>query len=323
MKIKLETKDLIIKKGEPKDWKDMYYNIWRHRESARYMLWDVTTSEEDAKRRMERTVAFEESHPYCWIVYEKASGQAIGFAGMEEIEDGVYEDMGVALGPDFVGKGYGKQIIHAFVEFVRDELGAKKMLLSYREGNVASQRLQEACGFAYSHSIEKTDPRNGQNYVLKYTVRNFSAERMWDKFLTLHSIEETNYEAWQFGDAPDELADLVLRGVKTGTSSAYAFYEIEKEPLPQTGEYSVILNSKDEAVCIIRTTKVYVVSFKEVGEEHAYKEGEGDRSLAYWRQVHEAFFTEEMRQEGLSFNKDMQVVCEEFEVVYKLGEYDD
>lgn len=167
----LETKDLIIKRGEQKDWKDMYYNLWRHAESAKYMLWNVTTSEEDAQIRMEKTIAFEETHPYCWLVYEKASGQAIGFAGMIEIEDGVYEDTGIALGPDFVGKGYGKQILNAMVEFAQDELGAKKMVLSYRSQNIASEKLQESCGFTYSHSEEKVDPRNGESYVLKYMIK--------------------------------------------------------------------------------------------------------------------------------------------------------
>lgn len=167
----LETKDLIIKKGEQKDWKDMYYNLWRHSESAKYMLWNVTTSEEDAQDRMARTIKFEEIHPYCWLVYEKLSGQAIGFAGMEEVEEGVYEDMGVALGPDFVGKGYGKQIINAMADYAKDELRAKKMLLSYRVGNEASKRLQESCGFTYSHSVDKEDPRNGEKYVLEYTCK--------------------------------------------------------------------------------------------------------------------------------------------------------
>lgn len=167
----LQTQDLIIKKGEQKDWKDMYYNLWRHSESAKYMLWNVTTSEEDAQDRMARTVKFEETHPYCWLVYEKASGQAIGFAGMEEIEPGVFEDMGVALGPDFVGKGYGKQIINAMADYAKINLGAHKMLLSYREGNVASKRLQEACGFSYSHSVDKDDPRTGEMYVLHYTCK--------------------------------------------------------------------------------------------------------------------------------------------------------
>lgn len=169
----LETKDLIIKQAEQKDWKDMYYNLWRHSESAKYMLWDVTTSEEDAQLRMEKTIAYEKTLPYAWLVYEKASGQAIGFAGMIEIEPGIFEDTGVALGPDFVGKGYGKQIVRAMENYVKNDLGAKKMVLSARSQNIASKKVQEACGFVYSHSEEKVDPRTGESYVSEYTYKEF------------------------------------------------------------------------------------------------------------------------------------------------------
>ena len=82
------------------------------------------------------------------------------------------------------------------------------------------------------------------------------------------------------------------------------------------GDYSVVLDSKDGAVCIIQTTKVYVVPFDEVSEEHAFKEGEGDRSLQYWRRVHEEFFKDEFREAGVSFNYQMKVVCEEFTGVF-------
>lgn len=135
------------------------------------MLWKVTASEEEAQARMERTLQWQAAHPYAWGVYEKASGQAIGFAGMEEIEDGVYEDTGIALGPDFVHRGYGKQIVNAMVDFARDELGAKKMVLSYRSKNIASKKLQESCGFIYSHSEDRIDPRTGETYVLEFTYK--------------------------------------------------------------------------------------------------------------------------------------------------------
>ena len=125
------------------------------------------------------------------------------------------------------------------------------------------------------------------------------------------------YEAWAFGDDADKLAELAAQGVKTATSSAYALYKAEGETLPEAGEYSVILDSHDNAVCIIKTTKVYVASFDKVSEAHAYKEGEGDRSLGYWREVHEKFFADCLKEAGLSFSKKMKVVCEEFEVVYK------
>lgn len=164
----LESKDLIIKQGEFKDWKDLYYNIWRHSESAKYMLWNVTTSEEDAKARMERTIEFEKNQPHCFIVYEKKSGQAIGWAGMEQIEEGVYEDRGVAIGPAFVGQGYGKQILNALTTYARDSLGARKMVWSYRSQNIASKRTAEACGFVYTYSEDKVDPRNGEPYVVEY-----------------------------------------------------------------------------------------------------------------------------------------------------------
>lgn len=143
-----------------------------------------------------------------------------------------------------------------------------------------------------------------------------TAQEMWEAFVKEQNITETEYEAWAFGDDTDGLAELVKQGIKTGTSSAYPLYQIDGEPLPEASGYSVILNSKDEAVCIIENTKVYVLPFCEVSAEHAYKEGEGDRSLKYWRKVHEEFFAECMAEAGVSFDEDMKVVCEEFRLVY-------
>ncbi len=140
---------------------------------------------------------------------------------------------------------------------------------------------------------------------------------LWEAFITNNDLEDREYEAWAFGVDADLLAHLVAIGEKTATASAYPLYELEKEPLPKAGAYSVILDSNDNGVCIIQTQKVTVVPFSEVTAEHAYKEGEGDRSLDYWREVHEKFFTECLNEAGLEFTSDMKVVCEEFSVVYK------
>ncbi len=45
-----------------------------------------------------------------------------------------------------------------------------------------------------------------------------------------------------------------------------------------------------------------------------YYEMEGDRSLEYWRNTHRRFFTDELRVDGLDFDEEMELVCEEFEV---------
>ncbi|MDO4523592.1 MAG: ASCH domain-containing protein [Eubacteriales bacterium] len=145
-----------------------------------------------------------------------------------------------------------------------------------------------------------------------------TVQEIWKKFREEKNLQEDiAYEAWQFEGAPDELAKLVLDGVKTATCSLYYWYKVEGEPLPAVGEYSVILNSKDEPVCIIQTRNVNIVPFNLATEEHAYKEGEGDRSYEYWKKVHVDFFSNELAEVNMKFTEDMEIVCEEFKVVYR------
>ncbi len=59
-----------------------------------------------------------------------------------------------------------------------------------------------------------------------------------------------------------------------------------------------------------------VIPFNEVDKHHAYLEGEGDLSLAYWRRVHEEFFTKEFHEINEAFYDELLVVCETFSVVY-------
>lgn len=139
---------------------------------------------------------------------------------------------------------------------------------------------------------------------------------MWDIYCENNDIKNKSYTSWQFGEKADELAKLVIDGIKTATTSAFILYG-DYEPLPKKDEYSVILDSNDEAVCIIKTIKVYLERFSSISSEYALKEGEGDKSLEYWKKVHKDFFTKELEDAGLEFDEDMIVVCEEFELVYK------
>lgn len=143
------------------------------------------------------------------------------------------------------------------------------------------------------------------------------AEELWSEFTAKHpEHKDDEYMAWSYGSVPDELAELTRKGIKTATASAYELYELDNEPVPKPGDFSIILDSKGEAVCIIRTTRINVVPFDEVTADFAWKEGEGDRSLQYWRKVHTEFFEEEYARHGRTFNEKIKVVCEEFERVY-------
>jgi uncharacterized protein YhfF len=124
----------------------------------------------------------------------------------------------------------------------------------------------------------------------------------------------------KFGDShemADELLKPLLAGIKTATCSAVWEWEHDNEAIPYVGMLSVILNGKDEPVCIIETTEVTIKKYNEVDAQFASDEGEGDRSLGYWREVHERFFTRTLPRIGKEFSEDMPLVCERFKVVYK------
>lgn len=96
---------------------------------------------------------------------------------------------------------------------------------------------------------------------------------------------------------------------------------MEGEELPYLGMYNVILFDNDEAACIIQDVKFSIVPFHQVSAEHAYKEGEDDRSLKIWREIHIRAFTPDYKTAGLDFDENGDCVLEEFKVVWK-NEFD-
>lgn len=151
-----------------------------------------------------------------------------------------------------------------------------------------------------------------------------SVKKMWEDYLKSIGEDgkstEKNYDSWYFCDNEkdaNELAELVKQGVKRGTSSLHYLCELEGEKLSQAGDLSVITNFQGIAQCIIQTKKVTVLPFKDVTEEYAIIEGEGDKSLKYWRDVHIDVFSRELKDIKKKFSEDMLIEFEEFVLVYK------
>ena len=142
----IETKDLVLDKAKFSDWEKMLENVWSHPESAKYMMWNITTNEEDAKIRIEKTI--------------------------EKISEEVWEEAGICLGPNYVHRGYGKQILQALIEYCKQQYNAKEFIYSSREQNEASIRLAKSLGFEQFDSDVKIDKRDTQEYkLLKFRLK--------------------------------------------------------------------------------------------------------------------------------------------------------
>jgi uncharacterized protein YhfF len=77
-----------------------------------------------------------------------------------------------------------------------------------------------------------------------------------------------------------------------------------------------VLDGRNEPLCIVETTEVALLTFEQVDARFAWEEGEGDRSLDYWRKAHWDFSSRTLPAIGKEPGKDM-LVCERFRVIYQ------
>ena len=114
-----------------------------------------------------------------------------------------------------------------------------------------------------------------------------------------------NLRSFAFGDSAelaDQLLKLVIKGVKTATCST------EDEPNTSTpGELWIVRDGSGTPRCVIESTEISYRRFGDVAAAFAHDEGEGDRSLGYWRDAHRNYFGRMGK-----FSEDMMLMCERF-----------
>ena len=168
--VKLETERLILRQGAEDDWFDLYRNLWSREEVFRYLFSKPSPNEEAARHKTAAYVQMHKEVKSEFFVCEKASGQVIGIAGIKELRPGCWTVTDIAIGPDFHGRGYGKQIVACLLKLAFDECGATEVAYSCFAQNIVSKRLAKSCGFIYSHSEEAELLKNGEKVMLDYFI---------------------------------------------------------------------------------------------------------------------------------------------------------
>ena len=161
-----ETEHLRLGKARQEDWESMWKNVWSRPACAKYMYWDVTETEKEARDRMRRTVEFQRLRPDAWLIYEKASGLAIGYTGLRELEPGILEETGVCIGEDYFRRGYGREILRLLIKMVR-ERGFKEFRVYVRQDNTASRQLILSEGLPFWKQEEITWQKDGSQVILE------------------------------------------------------------------------------------------------------------------------------------------------------------
>ncbi|ANC40524.1 ASCH domain-containing protein [Hafnia alvei] len=141
----------------------------------------------------------------------------------------------------------------------------------------------------------------------------------WSKIVQAHpDLAGRPYHAEQFGspgELAQQLADLIVSGEKYATCGALEEYQQQGSTIPHVGYLTIVLDGREKPVAAIETTQVSLRRFRDVDAVLAAAEGEGDKSLAYWRQAHQTFFETSLAAIDKNFTEDMWLVCEYFRLL--------
>jgi uncharacterized protein YhfF len=143
------------------------------------------------------------------------------------------------------------------------------------------------------------------------------AKQFWTAYADSARVDRGEFRTSSFGDTPklaDELLNLVIAGTKRATTSLPRDYA--SSGLPKPGDFSIVLDGRGTPRCILRTVGVEVKTMGEVDARFAWDEGEGDRSLAWWKSAHARYFKRQGARDGFEVDDATMVVLERFEVVW-------
>jgi len=150
---------------------------------------------------------------------------------------------------------------------------------------------------------------------------NASARNMWGDFLDAHLefafVNAPNVIHFRDNESDaNKCVELVKKGVKKATSNSLLGLQYRKETLPKIGDFIVVTNWEGQAQCIVRLTRVSFKPYFNIDHDFARLEGEGDRSLDYWKRVHWNHYIKELEPFGRVPRESMIIVCQEFEKVF-------
>lgn len=117
----------------------------------------------------------------------------------------------------------------------------------------------------------------------------------------------------QFGSTPDEMDDLaqkVITGEKTATSSLWESYQRGLKKQSRVGDRFAILDGRGREVAVVMIERVELLKFGDITEDFARQEGDGN--LANWLAIHRPYYSRLLAEMGQDLTDDTVLVCEWF-----------
>src|SRR5258708_1946275 len=140
------------------------------------------------------------------------------------------------------------------------------------------------------------------------------AEAFWQSFRRHEGLNIAHYEATYFRTPPavaGRLLDLMLAGVMRATGGPkQIFGEGRDEPLPEVGDYAVLIDANDRPRLIWRTAGTIVAPLSSVTDEFLWRAGKGAGDREDWLRRIGWDFTRLARLYGFEMHADIETMFE-------------
>lgn len=161
--IKLESKNLILRKFVLEDAESMYNNWASDEEVTKYLSWPAHSSVEVSKDIINSWIEeYKNDNYYHWAITLKENGdEPIGGISIVEIKEKVGSvQFGYCIGQNWWNKGVTSEALNTLIEFFIKEVGANRIEARHDPNNPNSGKVMMKCGLKYEGTMRQYDINN-------------------------------------------------------------------------------------------------------------------------------------------------------------------
>lgn len=173
----LETNRLLLRKFKPEDAQAMFDNWASNPNVTKYLTWGAHDNVEITNMIIHDWVGkYSEANFYQWAIELKELGEPIGTISVVRINEAVNEvEIGYCIGEQWWRHGYTTEAFKRVIDFLFNEVGAKRISAKHDTNNPNSGRVMLKCGLTLEGTLRKAG-RNSTGAVCDlavYSILNY------------------------------------------------------------------------------------------------------------------------------------------------------
>lgn len=164
--MRLETNRLWLRECREDDY-PFYCELETNPHTIRYEA-DNPPSQEELNDRFNQMLAsgeLEQRIRYIFLVKGSQDGDPLGKVVIWKVDEPTDEwEIGWAIHPNYIGRGYASEAARALIEFGFCKLGANRIMANCNDANLASERVMQKVGMIKEGVFRETRKLRGRYY---------------------------------------------------------------------------------------------------------------------------------------------------------------